>query len=141
MLRRVRRMRDLRFVSKLICVFATLALRGIYFRQMTFRTWLRITRDFRHSFREVFSWNSFVQKQSTMISGNAVVSNGSPRTMMSSLAGKGVQGIGRLCFAGTPPGRAPGVARVCARLVRLEPRAEAGIGYNADFSVGLKSWR
>lgn len=83
-LRRVQRMKEVRFVSKLIYVFATLAFRGIYFRQMTFRTWLRIAWDFRHSLREVFSWNSFVHKQIAPISERASVPESSPSAAQSS---------------------------------------------------------
>lgn len=58
-LERVRRMQGMRFISKFIYVFATLAFRGIYFRQMTFRAWLGIFWNYRRSLRQVFSLNSF----------------------------------------------------------------------------------
>jgi len=57
--RRVSRMKQMRFVSKLIYVFATLAFRGIYFRQMTARAWLKLIWQNRRSVREVFSLRSF----------------------------------------------------------------------------------
>jgi len=57
--RRVVRMRNMRFVSKLIYVFATLAFRGIYFKQMNARTWLKLAWQNRRSVREVFAWRSF----------------------------------------------------------------------------------
>jgi len=61
--RRVRRMRDVRFVSKLIYVFATLAFRGIYFRQMTVGAWLKLIWQNRRSVREVFSLRSFTNHE------------------------------------------------------------------------------
>ena len=77
-LERVQRMRNLRFISKFIYVFATLAFRGIYFRQMTVRAWLKILWDYRHSLREVFSFRSFMQHDSAPVTNDPPVENASP---------------------------------------------------------------
>lgn len=66
--RRVSRMRNMRFVSKLIYVFATLAFRGIYFKQMTARAWLKLIWENRRSVREVFSIRSFTHHEVAPIS-------------------------------------------------------------------------
>jgi radical SAM superfamily enzyme YgiQ (UPF0313 family) len=66
-LERMRRMRELRFISKFIYAFATLAFRGIYFRQMTLRAWLRIFWDFRRVLRETLSFRSLASHQTAPI--------------------------------------------------------------------------
>ncbi|TAM84698.1 MAG: B12-binding domain-containing radical SAM protein [Acidobacteria bacterium] len=68
--RRVSRMTEMRFVSKLIYVFATLAFRGIYFRQMTARAWLKLIWQNRSSVREVFSLRSFTHHGTAPVSEN-----------------------------------------------------------------------
>lgn len=75
--RRVSRMKQMRFVSKLIYVFATLAFRGIYFRQMTARAWLKLIWQNRRSVREVFSLRSFTNH------GIAPIPEGSPLPVQS----------------------------------------------------------
>ncbi|MBI1982778.1 MAG: hypothetical protein HYS61_01100, partial [Acidobacteria bacterium] len=54
-LERVRRMRDRKSVHRAIFTFVTLTFRGIYFRQMKLRTWLRILWDYRRALAEVFA--------------------------------------------------------------------------------------
>jgi radical SAM superfamily enzyme YgiQ (UPF0313 family) len=83
--RRVSRMRDMRFVSKLIYVFATLAFRGIYFRQMTARAWLKLIWQNRSSVREVFSLRSFTNHEIAPISeiSSPQVQNAAPSTVTS----------------------------------------------------------
>ena len=80
--RRIRRMRDMRFVSKLIYLFATLAFRGIYFRQMTVRAWLKLIWQNRRSVREVFSLRSFTNHEIAPLaaSSSPQVQNASPST-------------------------------------------------------------
>lgn len=51
---RLRRMRGQLRLHKLIYLFATLAFRGVYFRQMTVRAWLRVIWENRRAVREVF---------------------------------------------------------------------------------------
>jgi radical SAM superfamily enzyme YgiQ (UPF0313 family) len=54
-LSRLRRMRARTRFRKLVFLFATLAFRGVYFRQMTVRAWLRLLWQNRRALREAFS--------------------------------------------------------------------------------------
>jgi radical SAM superfamily enzyme YgiQ (UPF0313 family) len=54
-LERVRRMRARKSVHRAIYTFVTLSFRGIYFRQMSVRTWLRILWDYRRTLGQVFA--------------------------------------------------------------------------------------
>ncbi|MBI4467114.1 MAG: B12-binding domain-containing radical SAM protein [Acidobacteria bacterium] len=52
---RMRRLRGRRWIHKLIYLFATLAFRGVYFRQMTARAWLSAVWSYRRALWEIFA--------------------------------------------------------------------------------------
>ncbi len=52
---RMVRMRGRKWVHKLIYLFATMAFRGVYFRQMTVRAWMGAVWGYRRSVWEVFT--------------------------------------------------------------------------------------
>jgi radical SAM superfamily enzyme YgiQ (UPF0313 family) len=68
---RVRRMRGLPIVTKFVYTFATIAFRGIYFRQMSVKAWLGILWNYRHSLREIFSRGSLVIRRTSLLPEDA----------------------------------------------------------------------
>jgi radical SAM superfamily enzyme YgiQ (UPF0313 family) len=81
--KRISRMKNMRFVSKFIYLFATLAFRGIYFRQMNATAWLRLVWQNRRSVLEVFSFRSFIRHDIAPIieAQPRMVRSSSPSTM------------------------------------------------------------
>ena len=66
-LERVQRMRGLPFLAKFIYAFTTFAFRGIYFRQMNVKAWLRILWNYRHTLGVVFSPGSRSRRQTSRL--------------------------------------------------------------------------
>ena len=54
-LERMRGLRGRRWLHKVVYLFATLAFRGVYFRQMTVGAWLRVVWSYRRSLWEVLA--------------------------------------------------------------------------------------
>jgi len=54
-LERMRGLRGRRWLHKVVYLFATLAFRGVYFRQMTVGAWLRVVWSYRRSLWEAFA--------------------------------------------------------------------------------------